>query len=55
MDNQTMRIMARELATKINRVVNIPLISEDNEQAFFELVVLMVLDLVLSRMEKPQK
>ncbi|MDZ4182888.1 MAG: hypothetical protein U1B83_08435 [Candidatus Cloacimonadaceae bacterium] len=55
MDNELMRAMAKELATKINQVVNIPLISEENEQMFFELVVLMVLDLVLSRMEKPRK
>lgn len=55
MDNELMRAMAKELASKINAMINIPLISEDNEQMFFELVVLMVLDLVLTRIEKPRK
>lgn len=49
MNNQMMRAMAKELATRINRVVDIPLISEENEQAFFEMIILMVLELVLSR------
>lgn len=50
MNNELMKAMAKELATKINRAVNLPLISEENEQAFFEMIILMVLELVLSRM-----
>lgn len=52
MDNELMRQMAKELATRINKMVNIPLVSEENEQAFFEMMVLMVLDLVISRLGK---
>ena len=52
MDNELMKQMAKELATKINAMVNIPLVSEENEQAFFEMVILMLLDLVISRLGK---
>ena len=52
MDNELMRQMAKELANKINGMVNIPLVSEENEQAFFEMVILMLLDLVISRLGK---
>ena len=36
----------------LGKVVDIPLISEENEQAFFEMVILMLLDLIFSRMGK---
>lgn len=52
MNNGVMRSLAKELATRINKVVDIPLISEENEQAFFEMVILMLLDLIFSRMGK---
>jgi len=52
MNNEMMQMLAKELATRVNKAVNIPLISEENEQAFFELIVLLVLDLVLARVEK---
>lgn len=52
MDNELMKQMAKELAGKINAMVNIPLVSEENEQAFFEMVILMLLDLVISRLGK---
>lgn len=31
--------LVRELATRINKVVNLPLVNEQNEQAVFELVI----------------
>lgn len=52
MNNEVMKALAKELSTRINRLVNIPLISEENEQAFFEMIVLMVLELMFTRMSK---
>ena len=52
MNNEVMEMLAKELATRVNKAVNLPLINEENEQAFFELIILMVLDLVFSRMQK---
>jgi len=52
MNNEVMEMLAKELATRVNKAVNLPLINEENEQAFFELIILMVLDLVFARMEK---
>jgi len=46
--------LARELATKINRLVNIPLIREEDEQLFFELIVLILLNLFLSGLDANQ-
>jgi hypothetical protein len=47
MNDNMNQMLARELATKINKMVNIPLIGEDDEQIFFELIVLILLDLIL--------
>jgi hypothetical protein len=44
--------LVKELATRINKVVNIPLINEENEQVFFELVVAILLDIFFSEMDK---
>ncbi len=52
MNNEVMEMLAKELATRVNKAVNLPLINEENEQAFFELIILMVLDLVFARMQK---
>ncbi|HPF08775.1 MAG: hypothetical protein PHU99_06575 [Candidatus Cloacimonetes bacterium] len=50
--NQNMNeILARELATKINKLVNIPLIREEDEQVFFELIVLILLDVILNGLD----
>lgn len=50
MDNEMIQAMASELAAKVNKIVNIPLVSEENEQAFFEMIILMLLDIVLSKL-----
>lgn len=50
MDNELIQAMASELAAKVNKIVNIPLVSEENEQAFFEMIILMLLDIVLSKL-----
>lgn len=44
--------LAKELAGQINRVVNIPLVTEENEQAFFEMVVMLILSAVLEQFDK---
>ncbi len=41
-----------ELATRINKLVNIPLINEQNEQVFFEMVVAILLDIFLGELDK---
>jgi hypothetical protein len=50
MEQNLIKIMAKELATKVNKIVNIPLIGEEDEQQFFELVILMVLDILVSKL-----
>lgn len=52
MNADLLQILAKQLATQINHVVNIPLVSEENEQAFFEMVVMMILRAVLEQFEK---
>ncbi len=44
--------LVKELATRINKLVNIPLINEQNEQVFFEMVVGILLDIFLSELDK---
>ena len=50
MNKELLKEMAKELARKVNKVVNIPLISEEDEEAFFELVIMMLLDIVLTKL-----
>ena len=44
--------LVKELATRINKLVNIPLINEQNEQVFFEMVVGILLDIFLGELDK---
>ena len=50
MDTDLIKALARELATKVNKVVDVPLIREEDEQAFFELIILIVLELVFNKL-----
>ena len=50
MNKNLLKEMARELATKVNKLVDIPLIAEDDEQAFFELIILLMLELIFNRL-----
>jgi hypothetical protein len=43
--------LVQELATRINRLVNIPLINEQNEQLFFEMVVSILLGIFLNEID----
>ena len=45
--NQFIKELAKQLATQINKSINIPWLNEEQEQMFFELVVTKVLELVL--------
>jgi len=45
-------ILVKELATRINQLVDIPLINEQNEQAFFELVLSILLGIFLDELDK---
>jgi hypothetical protein len=50
MNNELLKALAKELAVKVNKAVNIPLVSEEDEQAFFELIILMILEIVFSKL-----
>lgn len=47
-----MQDLVTELATRINGIVNVPLINEQNEQVFFELVVSILLGIFFDEMDK---
>jgi hypothetical protein len=44
--------LIKDLATRINALVNIPLINEQNEQIFFEFVIRILLDIFLDELDK---
>ena len=50
MNTDFIKTLALELATRINKLVNIPLVKEEDEQKFFEMIVLMVLEIVISKL-----
>ena len=54
MDNKNTPNIAKEIATKINAMVNIPLIREEDEQIFFELIVTILLDVFLNSLNVPE-
>ncbi|MEN6445436.1 MAG: hypothetical protein ABFC98_05260 [Candidatus Cloacimonas sp.] len=44
--------LTKELATRINKLLDIPLINEQNEQAFFEFVLSFLLNVFLDELDK---
>ena len=50
MNKEVLKELARELATRVNSLVDIPFIKEDDEQAFFEMIILILLELVFNRL-----
>jgi hypothetical protein len=52
MNTELIKPLAKELATQLNKLVNIPLVSEEDEQAFFEMVVKVVIEMVLRQLGK---
>ena len=45
-------ILIKELATRINKLVDIPLINEQNEQAFFEFVLSFLFNIFMDELDK---
>ncbi len=45
-------ILVKELATRINALLDIPLINEENEQIFFELVLSVLMEIFLDELDK---
>ncbi|MBM4400183.1 MAG: hypothetical protein FJ041_07655 [Candidatus Cloacimonetes bacterium] len=45
--NQYLSILAKELARRLNEVINLPFLSEEEEELFFQLVVTKVLEISL--------
>ncbi len=43
--------LAHELATQVNKLINIPLVSEEHEQEFFELIIAILLQLFFDSFE----
>ena len=52
MNTDFIKELAKELATKLNSLLNIPIIKEEDEQKFFELVTMIILELVFSKLSK---
>ncbi len=48
MENQ---VLVREIASRINELINIPLINEKNEQIFFELIVNILMQNLLNLLD----
>ena len=55
MNTDFITMLAKEVATKINQVVNIPLMREEDEQKFFEMVVMIILEIALAKLGKEVK
>lgn len=51
MTNDLNKVMARKIATRINKIINIPFINEEQEQVIFEFVVMILLDLFISGLD----
>lgn len=55
MNSELIQALAKELATKVNGVVNIPLVDEEHEQAFFELLIVILLEILLNKLGRSLK
>jgi len=52
MNKDLLRPLVVELASKLNKMVNIPWVDENQEQAFFEMMILMVLETLLTQFSR---
>lgn len=50
--NEILNPLVVELATKLNKMVNIPWVDEKQEQAFFEMIILLVLETLLTQFSR---
>lgn len=55
MNSELIQALAKELATRVNGVVNIPLVDEEHEQAFFELLIVILLEILLNKLGRSLK
>ncbi len=51
MNTDFIKELAKELATKLNSMLNIPIVKEEDEQALFEMVTTIILEFVLSKLK----
>lgn len=52
MDENFIRQLARELAQKVNKMINIPLLKEEDEEAFFYFIILNVIYIIIGMVTK---
>lgn len=52
MDENAIRKLAKELAEKINKTVNIPFLNEEDEEKFFFFVILNVVYIIIGMVTK---
>ncbi len=50
--NEILQPLVVELATKLNKLVNIPWVDEQQEQAFFEMIIQLVLETLLTQFSR---
>lgn len=55
MNSELLHALAKELATRVNGIINIPLVDEEHEQAFFELLIVILLEIVLNKLGRSLK
>jgi len=53
--SEAVRILASEVASQINKLVDLPFVNEEEEEVFFQMVVLKVFDAVMSIVTKNGK
>ncbi|HRD00930.1 MAG TPA: hypothetical protein PL080_07295 [Candidatus Syntrophosphaera thermopropionivorans] len=49
MNENILHSLAEELAQKVNKALNIPVLNEKQEQVFFEMVILLLLELLVNK------
>ncbi|HOR30349.1 MAG: hypothetical protein GX869_06335 [Candidatus Cloacimonetes bacterium] len=50
MNENMLHNIAEELAKKVNKALNLPILNEQQEQAFFEMVILLLLELLINKL-----
>ena len=50
MNENMLHNIAEELAKKVNKALNVPILNEQHEQAFFEMVILLLLELLINKL-----
>ena len=50
MNENMLHNIAEELAKKVNKALNVHILNEQQEQAFFEMVILLLLELLINKL-----